>query len=198
MNLNTVLNYWFGEIRESMDYLNERYQIWFRKQPAVDAYLREHFTQAIRDAKQDKFRAWEASPRGRLALVVLLDQFSRHVYRDTPDAFAQDKQCRQVVHDGLQAGVDRLLHPIERTFFYLPLEHSETLSDQELSLSCFDRLVRDAPGPLKSHFEEARDYAVKHYDIIDQFGRFPHRNQILKRNSTPEELEFLKTPGSSF
>ena len=133
-----------------------------------------------------------------MALILLLDQMPRVIHRGTPGAFAQDDKARRFADKGLASGADRLLRPIERVFFYLPFEHSEDAADQERSVELFQELAAEVPEEWKKSFDFYLDFAVRHEAIIDRFGRFPHRNAILGRESTPEEIEFLKEPGSGF
>ena len=198
MSINRVLSYWFGEIRETEDYLKQRNALWFGKSQETDDDLRAHFQKDLEDAMAGKLDAWAITPRGRLALIVLLDQFSRNIYREKPKAFSQDPRALQLTLDGLDANLDPLLHVFERKFFYLPLMHAESLEIQKKSLHYFTQLVERVPKHLKASAEDNLTYAVRHYEIIQRFGRFPHRNLILKRNSTPEEIAFLKMPHSSF
>jgi uncharacterized protein (DUF924 family) len=131
-------------------------------------------------------------------LIILVDQFPRNIFRGTPEAFAFDSTAQELTLEGLNLGHDQALFPIERVFFYLPLEHAEIVKIQELSVAKFNQLASEAPITLKANFESSADYAVRHYVIIEKFGRFPHRNAILERDSTLEEIEFLKGPNSSF
>ena len=151
--------------------------------------------QAAADGSLD---GWRETALGQLALIVLTDQFPRNMYRDTPAAFAFDALARRWCHEGIEAEADRALRPIERVFFYLPLEHSESLADQDLSLSVFRELALEAAPAMRESFDNFASYAVRHHAVIARFGRFPHRNAILGRASTPEEAAFLLTPGSSF
>ncbi len=198
ITIKTVLDYWFGEIREDSGYLEERFGMWFSGGARIDAEVTERFKLAIEPAAGGERDGWQTTPQGRLALILVLDQFSRHVYRGKPDAFRQDKKAQTVCLDGLAACADLLLHPIQRAFFYLPLEHAEDLTLQRRSIACYEKLAREAPAPIRVGMENTRDYAIRHHDIIERFGRFPHRNEILGRKSTPEEIEFLKEPNSSF
>jgi len=131
-------------------------------------------------------------------LILLLDQLPRAIHRDTPEAFAQDAAARILVEQGLESGADGLLRPIERLFFYLPLEHSEDLEDQDRSVELFRELAESVPDGQRLAFTNFVDYAQKHRDVVASFGRFPHRNRILGRESTAEEIAFLEQPGSSF
>src|SRR5690606_32287203 len=138
------------------------------------------------------------TPQGRLALIILLDQFPRNMYRETPQAFAFDAKARALTLEGLQAGDDQALRPIERVFFYLPLEHAEDLALQHRCVELFETLAASLPEETRKSFDGFTDFARKHRVIVERFGRFPHRNAILGRESTDEEIAFLRTPGSSF
>jgi uncharacterized protein (DUF924 family) len=131
-------------------------------------------------------------------LILLLDQLPRAIHRGTPAAFGQDAKARKLAEQGLESGADKLLRPIECLFFYLPLEHSEVLADQDRSVELFRELAASVPEAYRETFAAFIDYAVRHRNVIAEFGRFPHRNQILGRESTPEEKAFLEQPGSSF
>ena len=135
---------------------------------------------------------------GRLALVLLTDQFPRSIYRGTPAAFAFDAIARSLCLESLADGSDRALRPIERVFLYLPFEHSESLTDQDRAVELFRALAADVEPRLTPPFEDYLDYALRHRAIVERFGRFPHRNAILARPSTPAEIAFLEEPGSSF
>lgn len=181
-----VLEFWFGTPRG-----RSRVE-WFRKDPAFDEELRGRFGDLHAAAARRELESWRASPEPMLALVVVLDQFSRNLYRGDARAFAQDAHALECARQAIARGDDLLLLPVERQFLYLPYEHSESLADQETGVD----LMRSLDA-----FEETRgvsDWAVRHRDIVARFGRFPHRNAALGRGSTPEELEFLKQPGSGF
>jgi len=137
-------------------------------------------------------------PRGRLALIILLDQFSRHIHRSTAGSFAQDERAQEICLDGISAGDDQQLHPVERSFFYLPLEHAENLDRQNLSVEAYSRLAEDVPAPHRPMFASSLEYAKKHQFVIGLFGRFPELNEILGRESTEEEKEFVKLDEYSF
>jgi uncharacterized protein (DUF924 family) len=181
-----VLEFWFGEAR------GPSRAEWFRKDAAFDAEIRRRFGELHAIASRRERDAWRASPEPMLALVIVLDQFSRNLYRGDARAFAQDAHALECAKEAVARGDDLALLPVERQFLYLPYEHSEDLADQEIGVERMCTL--DA-------FEETRgvsDWAVRHRDIIRRFGRFPHRNAALGRESTPEEIEFLKQPGSGF
>ena len=165
---------------------------WFAGDPAFDAAIRARYGAAIEAALAGGFEAWSATPRGALAGVLLHDQFTRNVFRGTPRAFAGDPLALGLAGDAVDAGFDRALGPYERWFLYLPFEHSEDASVQDRSLRLFGALARETGR------RDALDWAEKHAAIVRRFGRYPHRNAILGRASTAEELAFLGEPGSGF
>ncbi len=192
-----VLAYWFGDI-DSPEARRKRFPIWFQGGAQADREITTIFGDTLEAASNMRLNDWALSPRGRLALIIVLDQFSRNVFRGTPRAFAQDAQALQLTLQGLRNQHGKRLAPLERAFLYMPLEHDENLGSQERCVELFRSLVRETPWPERSVVEGFLDFAEKHEVIIRRFGRFPHRNAILGRTSTPEEIEFLKQPGSSF
>lgn len=170
-----ILDFWFKQERKA----------WFGKDPAFDDLIRARFLHCYETAIAGGLEGWKSGPQGSLALVVLLDQFARNMFRGTARAFAADPIALDTARLIVERGWDKAMTPDERTFAYLPFEHSEDMADQELSLKLFS----DNPN---------FDWARRHRDIIRRFGRFPHRNAILGRASTPEETEFLEQPGSGF
>jgi len=165
---------------------------WFGKDPAFDAEIRARYGGAIEAALGGAFGAWTGTPRGALARILLLDQFTRNAFRDTPRAFAGDALALETAGRAVDAGFDRSLDPFERWFLYLPFEHAEDAGAQDRSLALFGALARDTGqrGPL--------EWAEKHAAVLRRFGRYPHRNAILGRASTADEIAFLHQPGSSF
>lgn len=193
-----LYDYWFAQPEASQEYLESRFQLWFRKNPEADQYIRENFAPLLQEFSPDKCESWKASPQGWLSLIILLDQVPRNSFRASPKSFAFDSYALALCKEGL-GQVDTELSTLETLFFYLPLEHSEALVDQELSLKMFEARVSSAKNDFfRNYAKENLQYAKAHYDVIARFGRFPHRNEILGRKSTPEEIEFLKQPGSSF
>jgi uncharacterized protein (DUF924 family) len=193
-----ILSYWFGNEAGDAGTAKAQRKLWWAKDAAVDADIRTRFGDLVKAAAAGAHDDWMATPRGRLALILLFDQFPRNMYRDTPQAFAYDPLACRLALDGIAGGVERSLRPIERVFFYLPLEHAESLPLQERCVALFTALAAAAPDADKDMFSGYVDFAVRHRDIIRRFGRFPHRNRILDRTSTPEEIAFLQQPGSSF
>jgi len=193
-----ILDFWFGDLKAESAIPPERSKFWFGGSADVDNEIRVRFSGDILSAAAGEYDSWSANARGSLSLILLLDQFTRNIFRKTPKAFACDEKALSISLDGIQNGFDRELAVFERAFFYLPMEHSEDIEIQKLSVSAFRKLVDDALPAQRSTCESYYDYAVRHYDIIARFNRFPHRNEILGRVSTAEEIEFLKQPGSSF
>jgi uncharacterized protein (DUF924 family) len=194
----SVLAFWFGAPGSAADIAARQSKLWFGKSPANDQVVTEHFAATLADATAGRLDDWTRTPRGGLALVIVLDQFPHHVYRDQPQAFATDPQALALSLAALETGEDRKLAPIERVFLYLPLEHAESLAMQERSVSLYEKLAEEAADNERALFEGFLDYARKHRDVVARFGHFPHRNATLGRPSTPDELEFLKQPGSRF
>jgi len=182
-----VLGYWFSGDDATR---NAR---WWKKNPETDQQIADLFADAVPRAAAGAFDGWAATPRGTLALVILLDQVPRTIHRGDPRSWAFDAKAREIVHAALAQGVDEELPAgPERMFLYMPLMHSERLDDQHRCCDLF-RAYGEETGNTGNH-----DYAVQHRDIVSRFGRFPHRNDILGRPSTEEEIAFLAEPGSSF
>jgi uncharacterized protein (DUF924 family) len=193
--IREILHFWFGKDPSHPEEHSER---WWKKDPKFDETIRRRFGEDLHKAVRGEYEEWKNSPNGNLAWIILLDQFSRNMFRDKPEAFAQDELAREACRQGVQKGFDKKLTPIERVFFYMPLMHSEHRSDHQLSLELFQRLEQEAPREMEEALANNYHYALRHAEIIERFGRYPHRNKILGRPSTAEELEFLKQPGSSF
>ena len=183
-----VLDFWFGP----PDAVQTAREQWFRKSPAFDAEIRDRFLATHAAAVADRLDAWQEAPRSALALVVVLDQFSRNLFRDSPAAFSADPKALALARQMVAARWDQQLTPLERGFVYLPFEHSEALADQAEASRLFGDL-RQFPETSDLHV-----WAEKHHRVIARFGRFPHRNTALGRISTAEELAFLTEPGSRF
>jgi uncharacterized protein (DUF924 family) len=198
MTADAILQFWFGSDPDDSAVAKDKAALWWSKNRDVDAEMRRRFESLVIRAAAGELSDWQSSPRGWLALILLMDQFPRNIYRDSPRAFAHDQQALAWCVAGIDQGMDLQLRPLERVFFYLPLEHAELLEDQDLSVRKFTELVPLVGVEQKPTFEEYLDYATRHREIIARFGRFPHRNKILGRESTPDESAFLATPGSSF
>jgi uncharacterized protein (DUF924 family) len=198
MTPETILDFWLGSKPDDAVVAKERADLWWSKNKATDDEIRRRFEIYVVLAISEHLNDWLSTPSGRLALIILTDQFPRNIYRDTARAFSCDKKALTWCIEGLENKVDRQLRPIERVFFYLPLEHGEYIEHQDLSVKCFSELLSSAPADQRGIFEEYLSYAIRHREIIQRFGRFPHRNKVLGRESTPDELAFLAEPGSSF
>lgn len=194
-----LLEFWFGADRGDDVAVAERQrQLWWAKDDAVDADIRRRFEPLLQRVSSGALDAWQGEPRGALAFVLLTDQLPRNIYRGTPRAFDFDGIARSATHAMLARGDDVRLAPIERVFAYLPLEHSEARADQALSVQLFEALAREVPEAMRGTFEGYADYARRHAQIVYRFGRFPHRNAVMRRPSSAEEAAFLRLPGSGF
>ncbi|PSU32481.1 DUF924 family protein [Photobacterium lutimaris] len=192
-----VLDFWFGEIGEEVT-VTDRNTLWFRGGKETDQIIAERFLHQVSQAGLGELSAWTEEPRGTLALIILLDQFTRNIYRGLSAAFRYDSLALALCRRGLAKNQDLDLTPIERVFFYLPLEHSEAIEDQEEAVFRFDRLMQTVNPAHADTFEGFYQYAVSHHDVIKRFGRFPHRNAAFGRLSTQEELEWLHKGGQRF
>lgn len=185
-----VLDFWFGP--GVGPHRGKPRPAWFSKSDVFDDEIRARFAGLHAAAAQGEHEGWLAAPESGLALVVLLDQFPRNMYRGTPAAFASDAQALAAARKMVAQGFDVTLRPVERWFVYLPFEHAEDLDAQRESMRLFAQLADHAESA------DAIDYARRHHEVIARFGRFPHRNAILGRSSTAAEVEFLETRGSAF
>ena len=190
-----VLSYWFPEGIDEADpqTLGQQMERWMAGGPEVDKEITERFGETLEQARRGELDHWAATARGRLALIVVLDQFSRNVYRDSLLSYAQDKKALRLALEGIDLGMDRELGVMERMFFWLPLGHSENLALQERSVGQVEKEVADGPEHLRGWHEHNLYQAKAAREVIARFGRHPHRNEILGRRSTPEELEYLRT-----
>ena len=183
-----VRAFWFGEPAATAPRGE-----WFRKDAAFDAEIRTRFGSLLETALAGGLQAWDATPAGALARTVVLDQFTRNAFRDSARAFAGDTLALAAAQALVARGDDRRLPPLQRWFAYLPFEHAEDMAAQEQSMLLFGRLAEEHPAHADAHH-----WAQKHFEIVERFGRYPHRNAVLGRKSTPEEQAFLQQPGSSF
>ncbi|MBD9409525.1 DUF924 family protein [Stutzerimonas stutzeri] len=193
-----LLHWWFGQGSSATEIAAEKQRLWFGYRPQQDAEARERFGALVEQALNGDLQDWAELPEGWLALVLLLDQLPRMIHRNTPRAFAGDERAQQLVRDGIAHGGDMLLSPIQRVFIYLVLEHAENLAVQDLAVAHFTALRDIAAEHEQALFRDFLDYAERHREVISRFGRFPHRNAILGRDSSDAEQSFLQQPGSSF
>ena len=193
-----VLDFWFGADPMAPDQLSQRMRLWFGgdEPPEIralrDESLTARFGSLAQSAAAGHLDAWVSSPHRLLALVLLLDQFPRSIHRGTAAAFAQDERALELVMAGLQTGADATLTPIQRVFFYMPMQHSESPDIQEESVAAFRRLALEAPLEQRSLFQNCLKFAQLHQRIVARFGRFPHRNAVLGRQDSPAEEAFLR------
>lgn len=195
-----VLSYWFGSPSavESGAVPEQQLALWFEASEDTDAEIRDRFGNDLEKAGQGRYDDWTGDPKSCLALIVLLDQFSRNIHRASPRAFAYDDRALACALDGIDSDHDRAVTPVARAFYYLPLEHAEDLGHQQRCVQLFEELLEDAPKDQHPLIQEFVDYAIDHRTIIERFGRFPHRNAILGRQSTPEEQAFLDGGGPTY
>jgi len=193
-----VLEFWLGAAQPSNASALTRQGLWFMKSSAVDADMALRFGALVDTALRGALDSWAASALGRLALVLLLDQFTRNIFRGQPQSFAGDAQALALAQQGLAQGHVAELPTVARTFMLLPLEHAEDLALQNDSVAAFTALAAEATPDTQALLASALDYAQKHQSVIARFGRFPHRNAILGRTSTPQEEAYLAQPGAGF
>ena len=197
-----ILKFWLGDLNdESRIDKSPVSRRWFRGDKQLDEEIRKKFEDNLKKAARGELSSWEEGPRGRLALVILFDQFSRSMYRNTPQMFACDSLALNLTLRTMFKKIDQQLQLVERVFLYMPLQHAEDIELQKLSLQRFESLVIQSEKMCPSntpYYASTLQYAKRHHDIIAEFGRFPHRNAILNRSSTEGETDFLKKPGSSF
>ena len=198
MTPHDVLSFWFEDATRSPDALQRRGAVWFRADPAFDRECATRFAAALEDAARGALEGWADSPRGRLALVILLDQIPRNIHRGSPAAFMHDAQAAAHCVAAIESGQDRSLHPVERVFLYMPLQHTEDLALQRLSIEQFESLASEVDDAWRDNFTENVRFAREHHDIVERFGRFPHRNRTLGRESTEEELRYLADGAPTF
>ncbi|WP_160105320.1 DUF924 family protein [Pseudomonas izuensis] len=193
-----LLEWWFGNCESSKEVAAQKGTLWFGKRDSQDLEARERFGGQVEQALAGGLTEWAQCPEGWLALVLLLDQLPRMLFRDTPKAFSGDIRAQALVAQGIAADFDRQLQPIQRVFILLVFEHCENLEVQNECISRYIELLEQQPESDRALFADYLDYAEKHQRVIAQFGRFPHRNAVLGRESTAQELEFLSKPGSRF
>lgn len=193
-----ALDYWFGDLDHTPAYFGERSRLWFMGGKKVDEEIRKRFGAEVELAGTGNLDAWRETPRGSLALVVLLDQFALNVHRNEAKGYLLSEMAIPIAKEILAKGWEFALTPAEKTFVYMPLEHSEDMADQELCVAKFRKMVEQAPGELKEILQGSLDYAERHMRVVKRFGRFPHRNEALKRKSSPEEIAFLASSEAPF
>ncbi len=196
--IDSILAFWFGEGATATEISHSRKKIWWEKDAQIDQIIRERFEPVTQAVFRGQLDHWRATPRGMLACILCCDQFPRNMYRSTPESFAYDQVALALAERLVGAGMDQKLEPIQRVFAYLPYEHSEDIAMQDKSMTLYQTLLEGADAEDHELFSTYLDFARRHRDIIERFGRYPHRNDILGRQSTNEEKAFLAQPASSF
>lgn len=196
--IDAILAFWFKAKELTAPQIDGRMDVWFGEDTIFDHEIEKEFSGDVDLASTGKLDHWAADPRGRLALILLLDQFRRNIYRGSAEAFAKDAAALKLCIEGAMEKKDQGLSPIERVFFYMPLQHSESRKVQSKSVDIFNKLAQAVSPTYRETFETVTQFAELHRDIVEQFGRFPHRNKVLGRKNTPEEDEYLAGDGPSF
>ena len=194
-----IREFWFGALPLTPAALSERMGFWFGEPGAPqDEAIRTRFGALVERAVAGELASWGGGPRRRLSLILLLDQFPRNVFRGTPRAFAGDERALALTLSGMQCAADAALDPVERLFFYMPLQHAESLEAQDEALAAYRRLLAEVPAEFHETFSDTLRAAEQHRAIIERFGRFPHRNLVLGRGSTAAEEQWLRENGNHF
>lgn len=198
IRIDAILSFWFMEHALSAPQIDGRMDTWFGEDPIFDEEIAKEFADDVEKASEGKLDHWAHEPRGRLALILLLDQFRRNIYRNSPEAFAKDKAALKLCVEGAMEKKDKGLAPIHRVFFYMPLQHAESRKVQTQSRKIYQRLAEAVSPTYKETFETIAQFADLHADIVERFGRFPHRNSLLDRENTAEEEEYLASDSPTF
>jgi len=196
--IDTILSFWFRKPELSAPQIDHRMDIWFGADPVLDLEIEKEFADDVDAACEGKLDHWAAEPEGRLALIIMIDQFRRNIHRNTAEAFSKDRLALKLCVEGAIEKKDKGLTPIQKVFFYMPLQHAESRKVQAKSVTLYNRLAESVSPTYRETFQTVAQFAELHKDIIDQFGRFPHRNTILNRENTAEENEYLATDGPNF
>lgn len=193
-----ILDFWFGELDGDGMADADTARRWWKKDPDFDAEIRERFDPEYQAIAAGEREEWLDTPRGTLAYLIVIDQLARNMFRGTPDMYAADDRALAAVEHALERGLDRQLPTHHRVFLYLPLMHAESLEHQRRCVSELEKLAAEQRGSARERIEGNLDFARRHLEVVERFGRFPHRNEILGRDSTAEELEYLSQPGAGF
>ncbi|PHQ78823.1 MAG: hypothetical protein COB66_08105 [Coxiella sp. (in: Bacteria)] len=193
-----ILDYWFNDVDNHPDRLDECNELWWSHGTDIDMEVKKYFHMDVIAARNGGYQSWRKTPEGTLALILLLDQFSRHIYRDTANAYTGDAEALAIAQGGIIGGFDQELPFFQRAFYYLPFEHSEKIDKQETSLALYQKLADAADENNKEAANKFYQFAIDHYTIIQEYDRFPHRNEALNRDSNEDEIAFLETENSAF
>jgi len=198
VRIEAILSFWFKEQALTAPQIDQRMEIWFSEDPVFDHEIEKEFSDDVARASDGALDHWANNPHGRLALIILLDQFRRNIFRGTAKAFSMDRKALKLCVQGAMEKMDQALTPIQKVFFYMPLQHAESRKVQAKSLEIYRRLAETVSPTLRQTFIAVAEFAELHKDIIDQFGRYPHRNQLLNRENTPQEAEYLAGDSQDF
>lgn len=198
LRIEAILSFWFKEQELSAPQIDRRMDIWFGEDDVFDHECKKEFADDVAGASEGKLNHWAHQSRGCLALILLLDQFRRNIFRNTTEAFAKDKEALKLCVEGAMAKKDKGLTPIQRAFFYMPLQHAESRKVQAKSVELFNMLAQAVSATHRETFETMAQFAELHRDIVERFGRFPHRNKLLDRVNTAEENEYLAVDSPNF
>lgn len=198
LRIDAVLSFWFMEEQLTAPQIDQRMDIWFGEDDIFDHEIKKEFANDVARASAGQLNHWADRPDGRLALILLLDQFRRNMYRNTAAAFELDKFALKLCVEGAMQKKDKELTAIQKAFFYMPLQHAESRKVQAKAADIFNRLAQVVSPTYRETFETIAQFAELHRDIIEQFGRFPHRNKLLNRENTPEEDEYLAGDSPDF
>ena len=198
IRIDTILSFWFKEHALSAPQIDQRMEIWFSENPLFDHEIEREFADEVAKASKGELDHWGTEPHGRLAQIILIDQFRRNIHRGTTRAFSKDQLALKLCVQGAMEKKDQSLTAIQKVFFYMPLQHAESRKVQAKSVELFRRLAETVSPTLRETFMTVAQFAELHKDIIDQFGRFPHRNKLLNRKNTPEEDEYLAGDSPTF
>ena len=201
MMISEIVDFWFDGCVNGVTIPNEIMHCWFNHEDSMDHEISLRFRQHVELISDGTIKHWSSTAKGRLALIILADQFNRHLYRDTPRMYALDQYALKWTIQGIKQRTDMRLLPVERLFFYMPLQHAEDQTLQTLSVLKFNQLyqyvAKEHPAAIEP-YKNSLDYAIKHQQVIKEFGRFPHRNKILGRHPTKYEADFLSQPQTGF
>jgi uncharacterized protein (DUF924 family) len=193
VRIDAILSFWFREQELSAPQIDRRMDVWFGEDPVFDHEVEKEFSGDVKNASEGKLDHWAHKPHGRLALILLFDQFRRNIHRNSIESFTKDKAALKLCVEGAMEKKDKGLSPIQRVFFYMPLQRAESHKVQKKSVEIYNRLAEAVSATDLETFQTIAQFAELRADIVEQFGRFPHRNVVLKRQNTPEEDEFLAT-----
>lgn len=196
--IEAILSFWFKEQELTAPQIDRRMDMWFSEDPVFDLEIEKEFADDISAASAGTLDHWATDPHGRLALIILIDQFRRNIYRNTAKAFSKDKLALKLCVEGAMEKKDRSLTPIQRVFFYMPLQHTESRKVQAKSVELYNRLAEAVSPTYRETFLTVAQFAELHKDIVDQYGRFPHRNELLNRENTAEEAKYLAGDSPDF